>query len=534
MKPLGRSLLLIAGFGLLALLVFLPQPEGGGSSHLAPLPAPLESTAQPSVLPGPSPPGRAAGVPSAFSGGVSDTSFRVSGMVSDENGDQLVGARLTMTSPAGEARESWTDQDGRFTFESLPRGTWGLLCRMAGYRPLKQILSPEDNSASPEGLDLHLVLRLALPLRVKILTPEGTPLLAKLGEDLPTDPFRVVASFLPPGELLPHSAFEASARIGAGFWMPPGGRGRKFQKLASGYEGILFLEHPLPVQLSLLLYQGVLASQPVPPGTEEVVFTVDPQTVRAFFGSVRLRLLDGRTGEPPVQASIRLKSIDRLMGSLLPGSGGNAEFTDLLPGPYMFLVRVPGLESIYRPFTLHPGEDLDFGELVLQGEEILRICAVDSRGALVPEATLALEERIPMDSWSPFGPGTVRHADPQGCFQVSLGPRRFVLKLEAPGRAPAVFLFDGSSGIASSRTVVMKEGVSVALDPFLEPGEQRFLSIRTEAGLPVLSKVVEGTTPVWIRLLPGVYVCVGHDLAGHERTTVFRVTGTSMHVPLRE
>ncbi|MFQ5748376.1 MAG: carboxypeptidase-like regulatory domain-containing protein, partial [Planctomycetota bacterium] len=320
MKLPGRLQLLLAGLGLLGLLSLWPA-EGGLPPSTIPLRALSDGPPHPSSLSTPARSERGEEDSSGFSGEVS-SGFRVSGSVSDETGSLLEGTRVTLSSPGAEPRETWTDEEGRFAFEPLPGAAWQLLCRLSGYRDLRRPLSPADPSAQSQGLDLRLVLQAAPHLRVKILTSGGTPLMAELHDVFPTDPFRVMASLHPPRRILPPSVFEDPTRLGSGFWMPPWGRRREFQKFASGYEGILFLEHPLPVHVSLLLYQHVLASQRVAPGTEEVVFTVDPPTVRALLGSVRLHLVDGGTGEPPPQASIRLSSVDRLLGSFLSESGG--------------------------------------------------------------------------------------------------------------------------------------------------------------------------------------------------------------------
>jgi len=532
MKLLGRFLLLLAGFGLLALLVQWPGEEDL-PPFTAPLRSHLEGSPQPLGLSAPAPPGRAPKDSSDFPI-MLPSGLRVSGSVYDEAGTRLAGARVTLIGPDAVPREIWTDDEGRFAFQPLPEGAWQLLCRLSGFRDLRQSLDPPDgaDSPDPDHLDLRLVLHPAPHLRVKILTSGGSPLLAELGDVFPTDPFRVMASLRRPGRLLPPSVFEDPTRLGSGFWMPPMGRRREFREFASGYEGILFLAHPLPVHVSLLLYQHVLASQQVAPGTDEVVFTVDPQAVRSLLGSVRLHLVDAGKGDPPAWASIRLASVDRLQDSFPAESDGDTVFENLLPGPYILTVEAPGLESIYKAFTLPPGEDLDLGDFSRQSGGILRVCAVDADGAPVPKATLALEESLPGTSWRPFGVGPFRHADPQGCFRIALGPRRILLRLEAPGRAPAVFPIENLAGSPSSRTVVLREGIPVALEPSLEPGEQRFLFVRTESGQPVLSRVAEGTTPVLIRLLPGSYVCVQHDLAGREDAKAFQVGGAGLHVAL--
>ncbi len=94
----------------------------------------------------------------------------VNGSVEDPAGDPIAGARITLTSPSGEAREAESDGRGQFAFEEVRPGAYGLRIEARAHQPLE--LPVNVTGEPPKPLKVQLRIGLAEEVSVTGLNPD--------------------------------------------------------------------------------------------------------------------------------------------------------------------------------------------------------------------------------------------------------------------------------------------------------------------------------------------------------------------------
>ncbi len=103
---------------------------------------------------------------------IADTSF-MEGVVRDENGVPVIGARVLTTAGLQLARPTYTDEQGRYRIRVNRGGFLLLIVRAEGYVPLQETISGLPEGELP---DRDLTLERAAVVSGRVLTADGRPL----------------------------------------------------------------------------------------------------------------------------------------------------------------------------------------------------------------------------------------------------------------------------------------------------------------------------------------------------------------------
>lgn len=265
---------------------------------------------------------------------------------------------------------------GTFLFAGVPSGRFTFRTRIEQTMPTErevEVVAPRTR--------LDVQLDAAWLLTVNAVTPEGLPLqeaLAKAASNASLFGGALTAlAFAEPiqGDLPPTALRQPTGGLGEFGGNDPmrGGRALPKQTL-----GVLTLPPGRPAHVALLLRSAVVATQLVPAGQSEVVFTVPLADVTARLGRVRLRLIDA-TGNPLPKVQVALNDAQSSGGGTATDAAGRAVFEHLRPGRFGLSVRHPSLQPPALQVDVAAGADLDFGDIVLQARSTvtLRLAGAD-------------------------------------------------------------------------------------------------------------------------------------------------------------
>jgi hypothetical protein len=120
----------------------------------------------------------------------------------------------------------------------------------------------------------------------------------------------------------------------------------------------LELREPLPVHVSLLLYQEVLSTQLVSAEQSEVVFVVDVDEATRHLGDLILSLVDSESGLPLSKVNVMVgQSAGVIQGKQV--SDGQLQLLRRPPGRYDFYIQAPDHASERQWIELPPGSKVE-------------------------------------------------------------------------------------------------------------------------------------------------------------------------------
>jgi hypothetical protein len=229
-----------------------------------------------------------------------------------------------------------------------------------------------------------------------------------------------------------------------------------------GFDGALEVLVPTPVWGSCVLRSEVLESRWIRAGESELVFELDPAEIESHLGSLAVRCVDGRTGEPIAKASVgtTFRNGGGSQGALT-GADGRASVDRLAPGNQILVVDASTYAGHKRWVRIEPGATVDLGMLELWPATGLRGRVVDSEGHGVATEIAA----IPLHTF-----GSPRCLDVSGharsnqdgafeLFRVEQGPVR--LLVDDPDWAVTALDIDAASG--EEVEIRLERGTDVAL-----------------------------------------------------------------------
>jgi hypothetical protein len=331
-----------------------PERNNEASSAAA---VPPDAVAAPAAAPGNDAPSVATGA--GESGGHDAGSAVLYGTLQSAEGEAVKG-HLWLAQGAVQCGTAGLQDGGKaFAFAGLPPGTYRLTARCFDQLPLAR-----DVSVTAPQTRLDLTLDPRWLLTVHAVTPEGTPLLEAVSQDLPRlrmgQGVSLVALDEPlSGDLPPGSGGSFSGGLGVFRGADPFG-GRVMAKTAVG---VLALPHDRPVQVALLLSGALLAQQAVAPGTPEVTLTLPAEALVAKTATLRLRIVD-ELGAPVAGAEANLDS--SYNPKSLTDAAGRIEFTKVMPGRRR--CRIGGADAGGPPIEIEvpAGAQIELGDVVLR------------------------------------------------------------------------------------------------------------------------------------------------------------------------
>lgn len=470
-----------------------------------------------------------------------EPSVRLFGSLTDERSQEPVStASIRLVDSGWDERTAESDTEGNYAIEGMRAGRWDLAVEAGGFRTLRRRLDLTPRE-SERRLDLHLTPGEVVKLRivgngaVKRLTPSKDRILFMgfrmaeaihpiatleepgrwLDSDRDTDRFPI-GKFMGRGRAFGGVKGEGS---GLNTWQPrwistrdspdPGARrlpdGTRLLELSTEYFGILELTEPLPVFVSLVFRGFALDTKPVPPGAEEVVFTLTEEVLNALPGVVRLRIVDGDTDTPP--AGLKVLLDQRLAGrrGTRREADGSISFEGVLPGPVILTIAAEDREKVVERVLVEPGAVTDLGVYRLQPFSLIRAKVVDDVGK---PAQVAFNV-FPLDRYA-----STRETLDQRFFRStvdgelkidSVGRGRYLILASEEEWVSTPTLADTTLGKQEGLEIRVSKGTPVALRLRADPLPAARLEIRTRSGLPVAERRCRNRDPMKFVLVPGSY-----------------------------
>lgn len=251
-------------------------------------------------------------------------------------------------------------RDGTFAFTGLQPGVHRVSSRIDDELPLEQ-----EVALTAPTTRLDLVLPTPWLLTVNIVTPEGTPLLEDLRQQVRGHSLRgfLACACTEPlaGDLPPSNNAEVTTGVGTFRGNDPFGRAAALPKQTLG---VLTLPPGQPLHIVLLLRNCLVAQMPAAPGQEEITFTLAVDAVTGKLATVRVRLVDA-AGAPVTDASVALNDAQTGGGGRKVDAEGRVTLERLTPGRLDLEISHRTLRAPRARIDVAPGADLDLGDIVL-------------------------------------------------------------------------------------------------------------------------------------------------------------------------
>ncbi len=176
---------------------------------------------------------------------------------------------------------------------------------------------------------------------------------------------------------------------GAGAWWSRGQIGMAEIEAPDDF-GALAVDADFPVWASLAIGNVVVHSERVTSSGAELVWRIDPASLRSCLSGLRLSVVDAMTGEP-VAASVAVDHRRQVM------EGGELELSGMNPGRHSVTIRATGFAAERLDADLVGGETFDLGviQLVAPVRVSGAVLAKDPKsGSLVPVESELLVESV--------------------------------------------------------------------------------------------------------------------------------------------
>lgn len=455
------------------------------------------------------------------------TGIDVSIVLKEPDGTLVIGGDVAIDLTRPDGRQTIrSNLAGAFEFGPLTPGHVSLAVRSPLHEPaqLELELTPAETRVVREIVVVPWVF-----VTVRARTPEGRPLAREMMSSRAFNysfrDIRAVATRTPPS-----AGPDGVLRVGA--------------DELGGYSGIGFGRNDWPTRadpddaigsvrfdgspafVSLAVDDVAIASQFVPAGGTDVLFTLSTEQVAGSSSGVRLRVIDARSREPLREAAVWIAEgieLVRDQAGTLAGDSGVFERRGLAGTKVIVRVSCDGYAAESRVVPLKPGSVSDVGDFALEPALIVRGKVLDLAGADAKHVI----EFVPVDpahgSWpqrfyadgsdgftaSAIGPwpyvvrSTVTRTDRRGsAARVREEGRMRDVNEDSDALLPRIVDFTHWSG----GLLKLRLEPSGLLD--LEVGRASWsseLSIETSDGLPVWSGALEGRPWSSFRLARGSY-----------------------------
>src|SRR5262249_28466828 len=136
---------------------------------------------------------------------------------------------------------------------------------------------------------------------------------------------------------------------------------------------------PRPVWVTLAVRAAILASQRVPPGQKEVIFTVDVGDVAATFGTLTARMVDDATRAPLAGVSVNVNDASSSGLPVKTAADGMVHADDLRAGRMRFQASLDGYERLNGLVTIPVAGHVDLGDVPLAHARTLHATVLDGQ-----------------------------------------------------------------------------------------------------------------------------------------------------------
>jgi len=480
-----------------------------------------------------------------------DVSVFLYGIVVDPAGNPIERASVEILRPdAPRARYPYgpnqRTQDGTFALAGLRPGTWLVRADAEEYREIEGLV--EIGRAPYRRLDLRLIPSFRIPVR--IVTPEGKPLADRVTDWRQRRGLTVIGTREAPGKSLPMVATASVAGFGMGRYHGiTFATDRTLVEVAPGFDGVFVSDEPPPLFLSFAYKHVILDTVPVVEGMEEAVLTASKDAIETSNATVRVRVVDARTGAPIPEATVSIDDAQTGPQGTKVDETGSVTLESVAPGLMKLMISVSDpIRQVSMQYTFYTefvrvasGADLDLGAIPLDRDTSVEVRVADPDGNPIPCGVWTRNlDRMPMPQ--PLNPNVRIQTREDG--SVELGGL-------VPGTT-AVYADLGSAfatGFESSErwvglpalirpgearegpvTIEVRPATDVYVEYVVDPDSICFTVIRDERGIPVAGDRVDSHFPQRLHFLPGSYTLTAYRGDELLRTIPLTVGADTMHL----
>ena len=422
----------------------------------------------------------------------------VYGALVGADGSRVEGGQVEFLDSMGRNRSGEVGAPGTYSILDLESGPWEVLALCDGYAMARSTLEV------PHGVDvlrhdIELIPLASIPVRFENLAGEVFAMQSASPFTRPV----AVATADRPGANLPGVRGRNAAWYGVGHYEAPSLPGERIRGLDPRYDGRLHLRREPPLWVSAVLRGAVLESRAVTGPVDELVFRIDPARAEGLLATVRLRVVDGATGEPLADSRVSLTHASTSGGSSPTDGDGRVVLRRQLTGSLLLQVRAAGYGPHQRWLELSAGDDLDLGEVSLGAPATLRGRLVDPDGQpaegmlYIHPLDGAARDDGPMAAESTL----VYHVGPEREFELDVAQGRYLVRVSGSRWAHAAHVVEAGGPPVELMTQV---GVEIGIRAEGATLGSRY-TIVTSDGTPVFTETLRGPIARTPRLAPGRY-----------------------------
>jgi RNA polymerase sigma-70 factor (ECF subfamily) len=411
-----------------------------------------------------------------------------------------VPAHVLIASKDGDARELDASSDGSFEFGSLRPGPWRLFATAPGClaRHMEFVIGADESAKS-----LDVTLEPSKQLKVKLATPDGTDLLEEIAKDpnlaggFQPIPFATRAA---PGPRTPDLLTDPEHRFACGVWRD---RHQLEEKVVGDASGALELTEALPLHVGVSVRGVVLEERAVQPETEEVVFVIPIDKIRAIASGVAVRIVAAGDGHPIAGASVQVAEFQ----GASTGEDGIAEIGDVPPGLRLLRYSAEGTETRAEWIRIDAGKRADLGLRQLDPAAPIHGRVLDENGDPVRGVDVLFHD---LDGAAPgraLPTCETISTDEEGRFTFEkAGRRRYVPMIEGGDWASPVQTIDARGGPPAEVVMHARHNPGELKMTFpVEPPPGAYYVVETLDGIPVAVEPADGWRMLVVRLGDGAY-----------------------------
>lgn len=410
----------------------------------------------------------------------------------------------------GRTFRSGTQVGDRYAVAALAPGTWSVRAAADAFT----VLEYEHELGGEAVQTLDLELRPAHVVTVYITDLEGAPLLRS---DAVKDlgllwGLHVVATEAPLIGDLPPTDSASVGDIGIGRFR--NAHGVPGPSRADEADGELWLDRPPPANAAVLLRHVVLAQAPIAPGQHELRFTIGADLLRSKFGTVKLRLVDGATGQPIAGVRVGLSTAQGGGAGAKTNESGEVTVDRVMPGLLALEIwSGEGRESWWDEVRVAAGQVVDLGDISLHP-------TLEVQGRVLQPDGTAAQAYV---QWTDLG--TMDHprelvdrrsfrVDAEGAFKMQLGPRRFVFIARGEEDRIGYAVVDARSGPPPAPVEIRLATAGAIIVTAPEGHLDGFVAtLRDQDGVPIAARRLEPRFPSQtLTAPPGRYVLEVHGM----------------------
>jgi hypothetical protein len=422
----------------------------------------------------------------------------LTGTVRDHAGGPIAGGRITVADGSGHSLRAETTSSGTF---AVPGVAPGKLDVTAGGEACVDATQSIELAAGapPQGVDF--VLERATRVHVSFTDLAGLPLEPQLRKS--RSPIRslqilVVASTEDPGAQWP------SKRASLARWQA------EFRSMSS-LAGTLDVTAPLPVFISAVVDQRVVATQRLDAPQDELALAIDPHRLVPSETSARFRIVDARSAELIVTAFAAVTRLSSMAGGeprTLPSEADGVWTLDhLAPGRQRLCITLANRQSMTFVVDLAEGQVNDLGDLQVLRDVELEGVVVDEQGQPSTVKLRAVPQGV---DGEPQFDGSYLSVEPDRDGRFKFQATTPWLQLQPSSRDYAIdpLIVDARLAPANGLKYVVKQGIAVTLRAKLAGAATRRVRLRRNDGVLLRDLILGGTAPEQVRLVPGSYRAV--------------------------